>query len=324
MTLNPMFENIPSADPDELVETHGIIQYNYMRYREVRDRMVVLPTVGSRIRHPEIIHFTSGHVSALVHSHVSDAARGNLTRLMPSLVLRSQLAKSTIYQIMASEEKQEATIAQFECAFLDMIAEPDFDLPGGSPTLENLKDWLKTWVGSFAWMAEFIGVKENSLVAGIKRSANWQSSALEFARRWYEARCRQYERCSQEEFERRWIVQLESRERRASLIMKRAEEIAPQVMQEDIERWLKTEASRTYREDVDQFGEDRARRKLPGGRWSHPETLGIKFYLPRAVLRAEHELGGIIDTPADYNREAPVKWVRTEPPLPAEELWPAD
>jgi len=325
MARNPMFDNLPAVDEDELIERLQISQENYQRYQELRAEHLTIFRAHGRGRPycpPDAYMYGfafSGNIELF-----EEAARGNLRRLMPEIVHRSGLAESTIYKILKHEEMKEDVIQDFEWGLYDMLESPDFDLPTKEPDSENLSEWLQRWVGSFAWIAEFVGVKSNTLIAGLKRSTDWQERCLEFARRWYEGRCRRYQRVSQEDLEKRYVDHFESRERKAAMLLEKTQSRAEESYRRAVEEWEATPAGQQYLKDVSTMGETEALERCCNLYRSAPPSLtgGVRQFLRSGLLRAEEDYQSAIWDPPSHLQERQLFCIIVQPPGEAEDLWP--
>jgi len=319
-----MFDNLPEVDEDELIEKHQIPQENYRRYLELRaEPIFIFRKYGRRRPWCPPDGYVEGYGYSGNIELFEEAARGNLRRLMPEIVFRSRLAESTIYKILKYEGMKEDVIQDFEWALYDMLLAADFDLPTEQPDLENLSEWLQRWVGSFVWIADFVGVKSNTLVAGLRRSADWQERCLEFARRWYAARCRQYQRVSQELLEKRYVDFLETRERKAAMLLEKAQLRAEASYRKAVEEWEVTPAARQYLKDVSTIGETAAlKRCCELYRTGPPSLTGVRPFLRSGLYWAEEDYQSAISDPPDHLYDRPLFLIIVQPPGEVEDLWP--
>jgi hypothetical protein len=324
MAKNPMFNNLPTVDEAELIKKLKISQENYERYRELKavPITIILQNGRGRPHYCRPDGYIEGFACAGACKLFLEATRGNRRRLMPEMVRRSGLAESTIYKILTYEPMNEDVIQEFEWALNDMLNAPDFDLPTEEPDLGNLSEWLQRWVGSFDWIANFVGVKSNTLIAGLRRSTDWKERCLEFAQRWYSARCGQYRRVSQDDLVKRYVHYLEFREEKAAMLLGKAESTAEELSRRDIQEWEKTQAGQLYLEDVSSVGEDMALRRSCERAKPHPSlTGGSQAYLRSGLFRAVRDYQDIGESPKHLH-EPPLDLLIVHPPGEAEDLWP--
>ena len=207
--------------------------------------------------------------------------------------------------------------------FTTEFKSPDFDLPTKEPDSENLSEWLQRWVGSFAWIAEFVGVKSNTLIAGLKRSTDWQERCLEFARRWYEGRCRRYQRVSQEDLEKRYVDHFESRERKAAMLLEKTQSRAEESYRRAVVEWEATPAGQQYLKDVSTMGETEALERCCNLYRSAPPSLtGVRPFLRSGLFRVEEDYQSAIWDPPSHLQERQLFCIIVQPPGEAEDLWP--
>lgn len=323
MTRNKMFDNIPQVDEEELIERFQISQKNYQRYLELKEKPIT--RIGGRGRGRPYCRqdaFFDGSAHSNACELFVEAARGNMRRPMADMVMRSGLAESTIYKILQFEDMNEDVIQDFEWALYHMLNAPDFDLPTEEPSLENLEGWLPRWVGSFQWIADFVGVKSNTLIAGLRRSTKWQEQCLEFAQRWYEARCRQYQRVSQAGLEKRYVGYIQFREEKAEMLLSEAESIAKELYSSSVAKWESTPTGQRYLIDVERMDKVEALHRTWESRNPHPLlTGGVEALLPSGLSRAEDNFQ-FVDPPTNHLLERPLDILIVNPPGEAEDLWP--